>query len=143
MRGFILTIDALFCLALMVVLSTTVFMYSQQKTSDSMLPQLNQLGRDYLQLSSRAAVTMAQYNAVFKNKTGIGFVDAEPVSPSRQMVHAAMYAYPAVCGVVNGTPGAATTVSLAKNDPCLNESDLDAYASGELVKTEVWVVLPQ
>ncbi|MFH0922639.1 MAG: hypothetical protein V1811_01115 [Candidatus Micrarchaeota archaeon] len=144
-KAFILTIDALFCLALMLILSTSIFVYSHHQTSDSRLVQLNVLARDYLRLGGHNVwfENSVNYTTLFQPKTGIELTTTKPIT-DKQMVHAVIYKYPAVCGAINGTfpsNGQVIPLSKADADACLLSSDL--LANGGLVKAEVWAVLPQ
>lgn len=123
MKAFIFTLDALFALSLMVLATTAVFVYAQQSTSDSRLAQLNQLGRDYLELNEIGVGTSADR---FAELTGLNVTQAQP---SGEAVRAALYSYPALCG---------GRASVPAGDPCLSQ-DLTA---GYFVPKQAWVLIP-
>lgn len=149
MKAFILTIDALFCLALMLIISTSVFVYSQHQTSDARLVQLNQLGRDYLRMwaanesNLRTASVETAYLAQLKIKTGFDFKTVlDPANPPRLAVRSVVYAYPPVCGLTGAYPSELQDLELNKDDACLNGLAQSQLSNWTKVRKEIWVVVP-
>jgi len=148
MKAFLFTLDALVALSIMIIISTSVFVYSQQKTSDARLVELNQLGYDYLKMwagnesNLRTDAVAQDYLDMLNAKTGLNFSTTKPAD-GKVIARSVAYVYPPVCGLTGAYPSEQQNLELSEADfdKCVNDADKAQNHLNES-KREIWVVVP-